>query len=105
MTHLRSLPSDFENVFQLPPGVLVPLDQAAAGHARTRVAQTFFVAVRGLAVTVLRAWRRAIEARRARHRLMQLDDHLLRDIGLSRPDVCFNDFEALGGHRRAGEIR
>jgi hypothetical protein len=36
---------------------------------------------------------------------MQLDDHLLRDIGLSRTDVSFSDFEALGRHRRAGGIR
>jgi hypothetical protein len=78
MTYLRSVPSDFEDVLQLPPGMLVPSSQPAAGHAPTRVAETFLVAVRGLAMTMLRAWRQAVEARRARHRLMQLDDHPVR---------------------------
>jgi hypothetical protein len=36
---------------------------------------------------------------------MQLDDRLLRDIGLTRPDLHFGDFETLGRHRRAGGIR
>ena len=54
MTYLHSVPSDFENVFQLPPGVLVPLGQPASGNARTRVAETL-VAARGLAVAVLRS--------------------------------------------------
>jgi uncharacterized protein YjiS (DUF1127 family) len=59
----------------------------------------------GIVERMLRSWRQAIEARRARHHLMQLDDHLLRDIGLTRPDLNFGDFEALGRHRRAGGIK
>jgi hypothetical protein len=31
---------------------------------------------------------------------MALDDHLLKDIGLTRADACFGDLESLGQHRR-----
>jgi hypothetical protein len=36
---------------------------------------------------------------------MELDDHLLRDIGLTRADVYFANFETLDQRRRAGGIR
>jgi uncharacterized protein YjiS (DUF1127 family) len=51
-----------------------------------------------------RRWRQAIETGRARRHLMQLDDHLLRDVGLTRADVCFGDFERLERQRRAGGV-
>jgi uncharacterized protein YjiS (DUF1127 family) len=54
---------------------------------------------------LVRTWQQAVEARRARHELMQLDDHLLQDVGLTRTDVRYGDFETLRRHRRAGGIR
>jgi uncharacterized protein YjiS (DUF1127 family) len=105
MTDLRSVLSDFYSVFQLPPGQLVPLNQPDAGRVLTQVIDTVFSAALGPILTGLRDWRQAGEARHARHHLMQLDDHLLSDIGLNRTDVCFGDFETLGLHRRAGGIR
>jgi uncharacterized protein YjiS (DUF1127 family) len=54
---------------------------------------------------VQRRRRQMVEARRARRHLMQLDDHLLRDIGLTRADVCFGDFGTLGRHRRMRWMR
>ena len=94
MTYLRSVPSDFDNVFQLPPS------QPAGDHTRTPAA-----ARPGLTTTALRYWRQVAEARRARHQLMQLNDHLLRDIGLTRTDVSFGDVELNARHRVAGGMR
>jgi hypothetical protein len=31
---------------------------------------------------------------------MALDDHLLKDIGLTRADACFGDLESLDRQRR-----
>lgn len=106
MTYLHSVPSDLDYEAFQPPryGAPVALHRPPAAHIRTQVGTVLYAAV-GLIVSLFRYWRQAIEARRAGHRLMQLDDHLLRDIGLSRTDVCFSDFEALGRHRRAGGIR
>ena len=53
----------------------------------------------------LRYWRQAGETRRARRHLLQLGDHLLKDIGLTRTDAAFGDFETLGRHRRAAGFR
>ena len=105
MTYLHSVPSDLDYAAFQPPryGAPVALHRPAAARIRTQVGTVLYAAV-GLIVSLFRSWRQAVEARRARHRLMQLDDHFLRDIGLSRPDVCFSDFEELGGHRRAGGI-
>ena len=99
MTYLRSVPSDFDNVFQLPPRVRAPSSQPAGDGTPTPAAAHL-----GLTTTVLRYWRQTAEARRARHQLMQLNDHLLRDIGLGRTDVCFGDVELLARHRAAGGI-
>lgn len=77
MTYLRSATPSVDNVFQLP-------------RPRVRVAALGFVVRR------LRRWRQVVEARRAQRHLMQLDDRLLSDIGLSRTDVCFGDFETVG---------
>jgi uncharacterized protein YjiS (DUF1127 family) len=87
MTYLRSVPSGFDNVLKLP---LRSGPRAVA---------------RGFAARTLRSWSGAVEARRARRRVMELDDHLLRDIGLARCVVCFGDFEALEQHRRMGGFR
>jgi uncharacterized protein YjiS (DUF1127 family) len=104
MTYLRSVPSEFDNVFKLQRfGALLPPSRLVAG----RVPGQFAVlgAALGVAVAVLGSWRRAVEAGRTQHHFMQLDDHLLRDIGLSRTDVCFCDLETLGRHRCTGGIR
>jgi len=58
-----------------------------------------------LARTGGRRWRQAVETARARRHLMQLPDYLLRDVGLTRADVCFGDFERLDRQRRAGGVR
>lgn len=63
------------------------------------------VGSRTLANVVRRHWRQMVEARHTRRRLMQLDDHLLRDLGLTRPDVCFGDLETLLRHRRGVGVR
>jgi len=86
MTYLRSAPSDFDDILPRPPaGVLV-----AAGGAAFDFAQT-----------LRRSWRRAVEDRRARRELLELDDRLLDDIGLSRSDVHYSGF-AMFGRRRGG---
>jgi uncharacterized protein YjiS (DUF1127 family) len=59
----------------------------------------------GLARAMGRRWRQAAETGRARRHLMQLDDRLLRDVGLARADVCFGDFETLSRQLRAGGVR
>jgi uncharacterized protein YjiS (DUF1127 family) len=52
----------------------------------------------------LQTWRQAIETQRARQHLMELDDHLLDDIGLTRADVLFGDFESVGRQRLQGRL-
>ncbi|MBV8192907.1 MAG: DUF1127 domain-containing protein [Alphaproteobacteria bacterium] len=103
MTYLRSVPSHFDNVFRSPlyERPARPAEPGVSGQ----LAEAVFAAALGLLSTVLRAWRQSVETRRARQHLMQLDDHLLRDIGLARTDIHFGDFETLGRHRRAGRVR
>jgi uncharacterized protein YjiS (DUF1127 family) len=47
-----------------------------------------FIAL-SLVAVLPRHWRRNSEERRARARLSELGNHLLKDIGLSRADVAF----------------
>ena len=54
--------------------------------------------------TGLRTWRHAIETHRARQHLMDLDDRLLTDIGLTRADVLFGDFDLLEQQRFQGRL-
>lgn len=86
MTTLRSASSLSGNAAQPAPGDLLT---AAVGLARDAG----------------RRWRQAVETHRARRHLMELDEHLLRDVGLDRAEVRFGDFEALGRQRRAGGVR
>jgi uncharacterized protein YjiS (DUF1127 family) len=71
---------------------------------------------RGLAAALLRYGRQANEARRRRTHLLELDDHLFRDVGLSRADLRFGNIATRirqshrpelahpsPGHRLAGE--
>jgi uncharacterized protein YjiS (DUF1127 family) len=76
MSYLRSYPSDFDNVFQLPrSSVLVVV--------LSRAARTF------------RSWGQAIEARRVQRSLLELDDHIFRDVGLTRDNVRFGDIATV----------
>jgi uncharacterized protein YjiS (DUF1127 family) len=73
---------------------------------------------RGLVATLLRCGQ-AIEARRVRAHLLELDDHLLSDVGLTRAEVRFGNIATVirqshrpaefahqsRGHRRVGEKR
>ena len=103
MTYLRSSPSGFDNVFPLPRYEHHMVPAHCAGDRQHAVA----VRVRAPSIVerMLRSWRQHFESRRALHHLLQLDDHLLRDIGLTRPDLHFGDFETLGRDRRAGGVR
>ena len=51
-----------------------------------------------------RTWRQVIETHRARQHLMELDDRLLTDIGLTRADVLFGDFDSLEQQRLQGRL-
>ena len=84
MTVMRSAPIDMDNVCH-----------------RRRPIDAVLTAAFELALAVQRRWRQMVETSRARRHLMQLDDYLLRDIGLTRADVRFGDFEPLGHRRRA----
>jgi len=103
MAYLRSVPVDLdEAASQLSRfGALVPLQRPAPARIGSRVFGFVLIAALGLIAALLRCWRQAIETRRARRHLMQLDDRLLRDIGLTRGEVRFGDFTALDGQRRS----
>jgi hypothetical protein len=85
MTYLRTVPSGLDHEAFQPPryGSLVPLRRPAPVRSRTPLVGAVLFATLGLVVALPRCGRQAVEARRARHHLMQLDDHLLRDIGLA----------------------
>jgi uncharacterized protein YjiS (DUF1127 family) len=100
MTHLRRIPSDLEDEDLQSPryGALVPIGTVAG---RGRLSPTVLSAAHGLVGMLLRHCRQTIEARRALLRLMQLDDRMLKDIGLSRGEVRFGDFQALVRRRQS----
>lgn len=84
MTYLRSVPSEFDDILPRPrSGVLV--------------------AALDLAPALRRSWQRTVEQRRARRELLELDDRLLDDVGLTRSDVHYGGFATLG--QRRGGIR
>jgi uncharacterized protein YjiS (DUF1127 family) len=96
MTNLSLMASD-GNVLQLRRyRVLVPREQ--------RAATTVFSAALGLSANVIRAWQKTAAARAGRRQLIQLDERLLRDIGLTRTDVHFGDLDTLSRRSRAGGI-
>jgi len=96
MAYLRSVPVDLdEAASQLPRfGALVPLERPAPARIGSNVFRIVLIVALGLILTLVRCWRQAAETRRARHHLMQLDDYLLRDIGLTRSEVRFGKFTA-----------
>jgi len=83
----------------VPVGRAIPSRRIAFGGA------VLFIAL-SLAAVLLRHWQRRIEERRVRARLSELDDHLLKDIGVTRADVLFGNVATLArttgtvGHRR-----
>ena len=80
----------------VPVGRAIPSRRIAFGGA------VLFIAL-SLATVMLRHWLRRIEERRVRARLSELDDHLLKDIGVTRADVLFGNVATLAGtlgHRR-----
>jgi uncharacterized protein YjiS (DUF1127 family) len=102
MTTLRFVPSDVGGIVDLAPyGPRQPAAQPVAGRTLPPPVSAKAPAV---VRTVLCSWRQAVEARRARDHLKQLDDHLLRDIGLSRVEAHFGDFGVLNRRRRWGGI-
>ena len=105
MAYLRALQSDVDNVFQLQRyGIVMPARVTRAQPVRRDLAAAVFCTPRQLARSALQSLRCAVEARRGRQQLMQLDDRLLRDIGLTRAEVCFGDLETLSRNRREGGI-
>ena len=85
MTYLRTVPPRLDHEAFQPPryGALVPLHRPAPVRGRTPLVGTILFAALGRVVALPRCGRQAVKARRARHHLMQLDDHFLRDIGLA----------------------
>jgi uncharacterized protein YjiS (DUF1127 family) len=83
----------------VPVGRAIPSRRIAFGGA------VLFIAL-SLATVMLRHWLRRSEERRVRARLSELDDHLLKDIGVTRADILFGNVATLArttgtvGHRR-----
>jgi uncharacterized protein YjiS (DUF1127 family) len=72
----------------VPVGRTVPSRRTAFGGA------VVFVAL-SVAAVRLRHWQRRSEERRVQARLSELDDHLLKDIGVTRADVIFGNVATL----------
>jgi len=102
MTYLRSASSavDYEAFQPSRRGALVSRRPANARLRMQVVSAVLFDAL-GLIVALLCYGRQVVEARRAQRHLMQLDDHLLRDIGLSRIEARFGNFTALAERRKS----
>jgi uncharacterized protein YjiS (DUF1127 family) len=84
---------------------LVPVCRAVPSRRIAFGGAVLFIAL-SLAAVLLRHWQRRIEERRVRARLSELDDHRLKDIGVTRADVLFGNVATLArttgtvGHRR-----
>jgi len=118
MTFLRFVPSDLDSrAFKpLRYGALMPLSRPQADRVCSPSVGAILFFAHGLVATLLR-FGQTIEARRVRAHLLELDDHLLRDVGLTRADVRFGNIATFirqspaelarqsRGHRPAGEKR
>ena len=67
---------------------LVPVCRTFPSRCMAFGGAVLFVAL-SLAAVLLHDWQRNSEERRARARLSELGNHLLKDIGLTRTDVAF----------------
>lgn len=85
MAYLHSVPSDLDYAAFRPPRA------PQADRAGTPVARAVLLFARGLVETLPRDARQTTAAGRVRTQLLELDDHLLRDIGLTRTDVRFGN--------------
>ena len=97
MTYLRSLPATLHDYALLPPryGVVEPVHQPSVDRAGSPVLGTIASVSRGVQA-LLHYVRQRRELRLARKQLVELDDRLLRDIGLSRDDVRSGSFMTKG---------
>jgi uncharacterized protein YjiS (DUF1127 family) len=96
MTLLRSVPSDLDYRASKPRryGALMPLHRPQADRVCSPVDGAILFFARGLVAALL--WcGQTIEARRAQQHLLELDDRLLRDIGLTRADVRFGNIATV----------
>jgi uncharacterized protein YjiS (DUF1127 family) len=73
---------------------LVPVCRAVPSRRIAFGGAVLFIAL-SLAAVLLRHWQRRIEERRVRARLSELDDHRLKDIGVTRADVLFGNVATL----------
>ena len=120
MTFLRSVPSDLDDRASKSArhGALMPFHRPQAGRVCSPVVSAILFFTHGLVATLL--WcGQTIEARRAQEHLLELDDRLLRDVGLTRADVRFGNIATFirqshrpaelahqsRGHRPVGEKR
>ncbi len=106
MTFLRAVPSDLDDrAFKpLRYGALMPLRRPQADRICAPAVSAILFFARDLVATLLRCGQ-AIEARRVRAHLLELDDHLLGDVGLTRADVRFGNIATvLRQSRRPAEV-
>jgi uncharacterized protein YjiS (DUF1127 family) len=96
MTRLHSVPSDLNDQTFQPPrhGAFLNFHHPAPDLVGSPVAVAILFLARAF-TKLLRSGRRTIEARRAQKHLMELDDHLLKDIGLTRADVHFSNVATI----------
>src|SRR5262245_28660977 len=98
VTYQRTVPSvPGRSALQPLPryGALEPLHQPWVGRASSAVLGAILLLAR-VCGTLLRYWRQTSEARRARQHLLELDDRLLKDIGVTRADVRFGNNTSKG---------
>jgi uncharacterized protein YjiS (DUF1127 family) len=100
MTYVRSIPSDLDDTaFQLPRyRALKPVDLPLVNRGPLLGRDATQLLAHG-ARAVLHYARQRSEARRARRELLELDDRLLRDVGLSRADVRSSNIMTKGEPR------
>jgi uncharacterized protein YjiS (DUF1127 family) len=97
MTYLRSLPATLHDYALLPPryGAVELVGHPPVDRAGSPVLGAIAFVARG-GRALLRYARQRRELRLARRQLLELDDRLLRDMGLSRDDVRSGSFMTKG---------